>query len=125
MIQGSLVVIICSLLVQLTAVLTMKYLSSGELLLSSRVISLCFQGLMFLVYPLLGHLADVYLTRYRMLKCGIIAIVVGLLWFFVVTLTHTLKVIYKSLSNSQVMILGYINTTTPIQCVTGKVMETL
>ena len=88
--QGSLVVIICSLLVQLTAVLTMKYLSSGERLLSSRVISLCFQGLLFLVYPLLGHLADVYLTRYRTLKCGIIAIVVGLLWFFVILLTPTL-----------------------------------
>ena len=28
------------------------------------------QGLIFLVYPLLGHLADVYLTRYCMLKCG-------------------------------------------------------
>ena len=88
--QGSLVVIICSLLVQLTAVLTMKYFSSGERLLSSRLISLCFQGLFFLVYPLLGHLADVYLTRYRTLKCGIIAIIVSLSWFFVVALTHTL-----------------------------------
>ena len=47
---------------------------------------------MFLVYPLLGHLADVYLTRYRTLKCGIIhvAILVSLLLFFVATLTHTL-----------------------------------
>ena len=32
----------------------------------------CFQGLMFLVYPLLGHLTDVYLTRYRTLKCGLV-----------------------------------------------------
>ena len=45
---------------------------------------------MFLVYPLLGHLADVYLTRYRTLKCGIIAILVSLLLLFVATLTHTL-----------------------------------
>ena len=30
------------------------------------------QGLIFLVYPLLGHLADVYLTRYRTLNCGLI-----------------------------------------------------
>ena len=88
--QGSLVVIICSLLVQSTAVAFMKYWSSGEPLLSSRMIILCFQGLMFLVYPLLGHLADVYLTRYRTLKCGIIAIVVGLLLVFTVMLTDTL-----------------------------------
>ena len=27
---------------------------------------------MFLVYPLLGYLADVYLTRYRTLKCGLV-----------------------------------------------------
>ena len=89
-IQGSLVVIICSLLVQSTAIVFMKYLPNGEWLLSSRVIILCFQGLMFLVYPLLGHLADVYLTRYRTLKCGIIAIVVSSSWMFAVSLTHTL-----------------------------------
>ena len=33
---------------------------------------------MFLVYPLLGHLADVYLTRYRTLKCGLIMISISL-----------------------------------------------
>ena len=64
--------------------------SNGEPLLSSRVAILCFQGLMFLVYPLLGHLADVYLTRYRTLKCGIIAIAFSFLLLFVITLTHTL-----------------------------------
>ena len=32
---------------------------------------------MFLVYPLLGHLADVYLTRYRTLKCGAGIILTG------------------------------------------------
>ena len=49
-----------------------------------------FQSLVFLIYPLLGHLADVYLTRYRTLKCGIIAIVVSLLLLFFVALTNTL-----------------------------------
>ena len=32
---------------------------------------------MFLIYPLLGHLADVYLTRHRSLKCGLILVVIG------------------------------------------------
>ena len=88
--QGSLVVIICSLLVQLIAVVNMKYLTNGEPLLSSRITMLCFQGPMFLVYPLLGHLADVYLTRYRTLKCGIMAIVASLLLLSALDLTHTL-----------------------------------
>ena len=30
------------------------------------------QGVLLLVYPLLGHLADVYLTRYRVLKASLI-----------------------------------------------------
>ena len=68
----------------------MKYLTSGEPLLSSRLVILSLQGIMFLVYPLLGHLADVYLTRYRILKCGIIAIVVSFLLVFALMLTHTL-----------------------------------
>ena len=45
---------------------------------------------MFLLYPLLGHLADIYLTRYRTLKCGIIATVVGLSWLLAVALTDTI-----------------------------------
>ena len=44
----------------------------------SNIIILCFQVLIFLVYPLLGHLADVYLTRYRTLKCGLVIIVANL-----------------------------------------------
>ena len=32
-----------------------------------RNIFLAFQGVLFLLYPLVGHLTDVYLTRYRSL----------------------------------------------------------
>ena len=60
--KESLVVIVCSLLVQSTAVLNMKYLTITELLLYYRLAILSVQGtcIMFLAYPLLGHLADVY-----------------------------------------------------------------
>ena len=68
----------------------MKYLTSGEPSLSSQLTILCLQGIMFLVYPLLGHLVDVYLTGYHTPKCGIIAIVVSLLLVFALMLTHTL-----------------------------------
>ena len=82
--------IICYLLVQSTAIVNMKYLTSGEPLLSSRLVILSLQGIMFLVYPLLCHLADVYLTKYCTLKCGIIAIVFSLLLVFALMLAHTL-----------------------------------
>ena len=36
--------------------------------LKSRLFVLSAQGLLFLLYPLIGHLTDVYLTRYRSLK---------------------------------------------------------
>ena len=37
------------------------------------------QGIAFLSYPLLGHLADVYLTRYRALKCGLVILIGSIL----------------------------------------------
>ena len=43
----------------------------------STMALLSLQGLTFLVYPLLGHLADVYMTRYRTLKPGIILLIVA------------------------------------------------
>ena len=36
--------------------------------LPSRILFMAGLGLMFLLYPLIGHLTDVYLTRYRSLK---------------------------------------------------------
>ena len=36
--------------------------------LAIRLPDLAIQGLLFLLYPLVGHLTDVYLTRYRSLK---------------------------------------------------------
>ena len=46
--------------------------------LSTRLFILFGLGLMFLVYPFLGHLADVYLTRYRMLKLACIILICGI-----------------------------------------------
>ena len=52
----------------------------------SNIIILCLQGLAFLVYPLLGHLTDVYVTRYRTLKCGAGILVAGEMTFFLLVL---------------------------------------
>ena len=41
-------------------------LASGNLTYTISVITIL--GLLFLLYPLVGHLTDVYMTRYRSLK---------------------------------------------------------
>ena len=64
--RGSLLVIVCCLVVELCNLtekeylLFLKYINNGN-------ICLAFQGVLFLLYPLVGHLTDVYLTRYRSL----------------------------------------------------------
>ena len=65
--RGSLLVIACCMAVELIDVSQKRYMFSLAIFLS-RTIVLTLQGLLFLLYPVLGHLTDVYLTRYRSLK---------------------------------------------------------
>ena len=64
--HGSLLVIVCCLVVELC-----NFIQKGYLLFSrpvnDRNLFLAFQGVLFLLYPLVGHLTDVYLTRYHSL----------------------------------------------------------
>ena len=46
-----------------------------EMSLSIRILLVTVLGLLFLVYPLVGHITDVYLTRYRSLKCSFILLI--------------------------------------------------
>ena len=72
--KGCVVIVICGILVQFFD-LREQYLYS-EMPKYSRIIGSILQGLTFLVYPLLGYLADVCLTRYRIIK-----------WSFLVSLS--------------------------------------
>ena len=65
--RGSLLVIVCCLVVEFCNVNQKEYLFFRSSLLD-RLFSISIIGLLFLLYPLVGHLADVYLTRYRSLK---------------------------------------------------------
>ena len=65
--RGSLLVIVCCLAVEFCNITQKEYLLSTANLLD-RVSFLAMEGVLFLLYPLLGHLTDVYLTRYRSLK---------------------------------------------------------
>ena len=73
---SSLAIIICCLLLQFSNIAQKRYLFSFKYSFGN-IHLVCFQGLMFLVYPLLGHLADVYITRYRTMKCGLTILIAG------------------------------------------------
>ena len=65
--RGSLLIIVCCLLLEFCNLIQRDYFLTG-LVSSYRILNLGARGLLFLLYPVMGHLADVYLTRYRSLK---------------------------------------------------------
>ena len=73
---GHVVVIICSLAIQLSNLARSIHLEQLENS-HSKIASTVILGLFFLSYPLLGYIADVCLTRYRTLKCSFIFVIVG------------------------------------------------
>ena len=64
------------------------------------------QGIMFLIYPLLGHLADVYLTRYRALKCGLMMVLGGCFYLTLYSIANTIAV---DVFHSSVIVNGYLH----------------
>ena len=97
--RSSIIIIACCFLLQFSNLYQKRFLFSlGNIF--GKLILVFFQGLMFLIYPLLGHLADVYLTRYRSLKCGLIMVVIGGIVAFMVSVVvaiidHTDSQVYK------------------------------
>ena len=73
---GHVVVIICSITIQLFNIERTYQLGRHERYYN-KIASLASLGLLFLSYPLLGYIADVCLTRYRTLKCSFIFLIVG------------------------------------------------
>ena len=65
--RGSLLVIICCLVVELCNITQKEYLFFSRSINVTNI-DVTFQGVLFLLYPLVGHLTDVYLTRYHSLK---------------------------------------------------------
>ena len=84
--RGSLLVIICCLVVEFCNITRKDYLYLTVYTTITVLIQVA-QGTLFLIYPLVGHLTDVYLTRYRSLKWSF-----GLLMF-----TTLASVVYYSI----------------------------
>ena len=74
--RGAHVVMICCFLLQFSNIAQKRYIISLSPYFGILIV-VCFQGLLFLLYPLLGHLADVYLTRYCALKRGLVILIAG------------------------------------------------
>ena len=73
--RGCLIVIFCSLGLALTNASKKRYLFTTSTF-DTKITLIAGQGLLLMVYPLLGHLADVYLTRYRVLKASLIILTI-------------------------------------------------
>ena len=85
--RSSIVVIICCLLVQLVNLRHFNIQILGTTM-KARDVLYSVQGIAFLSYPLLGHLADVYLTRYRALKCGFVILIGSILYIALYTVAN-------------------------------------
>ena len=97
---GHVVVIICSITIQLSNITRTYQLEQHERSYN-KIASFAFLGLLFLSYPLLGYIADVCLTRYRTLKCSflllIIGCTIGLLLFLVSFFIGIIEILEKRL----------------------------
>ena len=80
--RGSLLVIVCCLVVEFCNFNQKEYLLF-EMSFSIRILLITVIGLLFLVYPYVGHITDVYLTRYRSLKCSFILLILTFCTAFV------------------------------------------
>ena len=86
---GYVIVIMCSLLMQVSNITHIGFLQNYEDNIS-RILIAIGQGLMFLCFPLLGYLSDVRFSRYRAIKGTFVALLVGqvlaMMYLFVVAI---------------------------------------
>ena len=72
--RGSLLVIVCCLVVEFCNINQKGYLIAAP---GNSISFLSILGLLFLLYPLVVHLTDVYLTRYRSLKWSLVFLILA------------------------------------------------
>ena len=95
---ASITILICGILVEICT-LQERYWC-GQLVIDTQLYVLVFQGLVFLVYPLLGHLADVCLNRYRTIKWSFAPVIGGKILGLISLFVGVVLVITKSMNLS-------------------------
>ena len=83
------VIVVCCIIVQILNYRYLRYLLF-ETEVTARIGLITIQGIGYLSYPLLGHLADVYLTRYRVTKLGLTIVNGGILYSTVCEIIYTI-----------------------------------
>ena len=99
---GHVVVIICSITIQLSNLARTINLDQREQSYN-KIATTAFLGVLFLSFPLLGYIADGCFTRYRTLKCSLILLIVGCTTGLIMQLILLLLniMIHVSLSNME------------------------
>ena len=93
--RGCLILIVCCLGLALSNISKKRYLLT-TITLSGRIPITVGQGVLLLFYPLLGHLADVYLTKYRVLKSSLIILtIIGFAGFVYEVIDTTASILEK------------------------------
>ena len=95
---GHVVVIICSITIQLSNLARTIHLEQHERS-TNKFATIIILGVLFLSYPLLGYIADVCLNRYRTLKCSFIFLIVGTSITVLLLLIATLCSLTEALEN--------------------------
>ena len=87
--SSSVVIVVCCIIVQFQNYRHLRYLLF-ETEVTARIGLITIQGIGYLSYPLLGHLADAYLTRYRVTKLGLTILNGGILYITVCVIIYTI-----------------------------------
>ena len=75
--QAYMIVIICSLLLHVVASFMLKRYVLNMSMNTTRICMICMQGIVFFLYPVLGHIADVCLSRYRTIMTSVVMLIVS------------------------------------------------
>ena len=89
------IVILCSLLLQVSSIVHKRYVSFFDVT-NARTAFFNGQGVLYLIYPLLGYLADVRLTRYRIVKLGLVSLIIGLILGILYSIADTVMISEKN-----------------------------
>ena len=89
---------VCCLIIQIANVTPQRSIFFNDKL-ENKIKILCFQGFMYFSYPLLGHIADAYLNRYRVIILAyMFHIFSGFLAFVSIITKLTIIFLYQSIA---------------------------
>ena len=71
------IIILCSLLLHMVSNFMLKQYVLNMVINTTRICIIFIQGLLFFLFPVLGYIADVCLSRYRTIKTSVVLLVIS------------------------------------------------